>query len=223
VAGFELPRSVHESASERRVKPDHDAVSLPAADQMWHRAATRIASATGWSVTRLGRVGQVAADDRWTWLAEADFGPAVVKAIANPFAGERAAWATAALPALSSRGYPVPDVVWHGRLDERWFLVVQTRLPGQPLASLGSPTLEQLLALVERQANLGPVVGGWDVSWWLGVVLFDGWEGWWDIARAAAPRTTRRLRQFVEPAWGHRLPAADIVQPRLWPQQHPGA
>jgi hypothetical protein len=167
-------------------------------------------SATGWSVSPLGPIGRVT-DGRRTWLAEADFGPAVVKAITNPFAGERAAWAAAALPVLAGRGYPVPDVAWHGRLDERWFLVVQTRLPGETLDSLGPATLDDLLALVERQAGLGPALGGWDVSWWLSVVLFDGWEGWWDISRDAAPETTRRLQHFIAPAWGHRLPAADVV------------
>jgi aminoglycoside phosphotransferase len=194
----------------RRVEADHDAVSVPDAGRLWDRAATRIGSATGWSLSLVGRAGS-AADDRRTWLAEADFGPAVVKAVTNPFAGERVAWAAAALPVLAGRGYPVPEVVWHGRLDERWFLVVQTRLPGQPLDSLGPATLEDLLALVERQAGLGPVLGGWDVSWWLSVVLFDGWEDWWDISEDVAPKTTRRLRQFIEPAWGHRLPAADLV------------
>lgn len=150
-------------------------------------------------------------DDRRTWLAEADFGPAVVKAITNPFAGERAAWAAGAFPVLASRGYPVPDLVWHGPLDERWYLVVQTRLPGRRLESLGPATLSDLLALVERQANLAPALGGWDVSWWLSVVLFDGWEDWWDMAQAAVPETTRRLRRFIDPAWGHRLPVADVV------------
>jgi hypothetical protein len=195
---------------ERRVRADHDATREPDDDQLWHRAASRISSATGWSVSLAGRAGQVM-DDRRTWLAEAAFGPVVVKAIASPFAGERAAWATAALPVLGSRGYPVPDVVWHGRLNECWFLVVQKRLPGQPLDSLGSATLEDLLALIERQAGLGPVIGAWDVSWWVSVVLFEGWESCWDIAQDVAPQTTRRLRQFIGPAWGHRLPAADIV------------
>ena len=135
----------------------------------------------------------------------------MVKAVTNPFAGERVAWAAAALPVLAGRGYPVPEVVWHGRLDERWFLVVQTRLPGQPLDSLGPATLEDLLALVERQAGLGPVLGGWDVSWWLSVVLFDGWEGLWETTWQVAPREAARLRAFLEPAWGHRLPTGDVV------------
>jgi len=72
-------------------------------------------------------------------------------------------------------------------------------------------TLEDLLALVELQAGLGDALGGWNVSWWLDVVLFDGWEDWWDIAQDAAPKTIRRLRQFIGPAWGHRLPTADVV------------
>jgi hypothetical protein len=194
----------------RRVEADHDATGGPGADRLWQRAATRIRAATGWSLSLLGRAGSVA-DDRRTWLAQAGFGPAVVKAVASPFAGERAVWAAAALPVLAGRGYPVPDVVWHGRLDERWFLVVQTRLPGEPLNALGPAMLADLLALVERQAGLGPALGGWDVSWWLSVVLFDGWEGWWDISQDVAPQATRRLRQFIEPAWGHRLAAADVV------------
>jgi len=65
-------------------------VSVPDAARLWDRAATRIGSATGSSLSLVGRAGS-AADDRRTWLAEADFGPAVVKAVTNPFAGERAA------------------------------------------------------------------------------------------------------------------------------------
>jgi aminoglycoside phosphotransferase (APT) family kinase protein len=71
--------------------------------------------------------------------------------------------------------------------------------------------LGELLALVELQAEplLGP--GGWDVSWWVGVVVFEGWEGWWEGAERAAPGTARRLRGFLEPARGYRLPVADLV------------
>jgi aminoglycoside phosphotransferase (APT) family kinase protein len=41
-------------------------------------------------------------------------------------------------------------------------------------------------------------------------VLLKGWERWWDDA-AAAPATSRRLRAFLDSAWDHRLPAADLV------------
>jgi aminoglycoside phosphotransferase (APT) family kinase protein len=66
---------------------------------------------------------------------------------------------------------------------------------------------------VELQAGQAPRLGegGWDLSWWIGVVLFEGWEHWWDAAQAAAPQTSRRLRAFLQPAWGHRLPATDLV------------
>ena len=43
------------------------------------------------------------------------------------------------------------------------------------------------------------------------MVLFEGWEGWWDSVEATAPGTSRRLRGFLEPAWGHRLPSVDLV------------
>jgi Ser/Thr protein kinase RdoA (MazF antagonist) len=137
----------------------------------------------------------------------------IVKASANPFAPSRAAWAANAMGLLAERGYPVPALLWHGAMDARWFVVVQARLPGQPLRTLDRPTLDRLLALVELQADVGPRLGegGWDISWWTGVVVFEGWEHWWDAAQAAAPQTSRRLLRFLEPAWGHRLPATDLV------------
>jgi len=135
----------------------------------------------------------------------------VVKALANPFAGQRAAWAVGALSMLRARGYPVPETLWHGELDDDWFLVVQGRLPGEPLLTLDAPALDELVRLVDLQADPCLGVGGWDVSWWIGAVLFEGWEHWWDGADAVAPRTSHRLRAFLEPAWGHRLPVADVV------------
>jgi hypothetical protein len=71
--------------------------------------------------------------------------------------------------------------------------------------------LNQLIALVELEAGPELKEGGWDVSWWIHVVLFEGWEGWWDEAEAAAPQTTQRLHAFLAPATGHRLPVADLV------------
>jgi Ser/Thr protein kinase RdoA (MazF antagonist) len=137
----------------------------------------------------------------------------IVKASSNPFAPSRTPWAANALSLLRERGYPVPALLWHGALDARWFVVVQARLPGQPLRTLDRPTLDRLLAMVEQQADLGSRLGegGWDLSWWIGVVLFEGWEHWWDSAEAAAPQASRRLRRFLEPSWGYRLPAADLV------------
>jgi hypothetical protein len=115
------------------------------------------------------------------------------------------------LSMLADRGYPVPGIRWHGMLDGHWSLVVQTELPGLPLRTLEPAVLDQLLALIELQADPRVESGGWDVSWWLGVVLFEGWEHWWEGTESAAPDTSRRLRAFLEPAWGHRLPVIDLV------------
>jgi hypothetical protein len=185
-------------------------------DELWPQVAAWIRSAGGWSLRPVAQLGQPR-DTRRTWLAESVGQPelrvVIVKASANPFAPARAAWAANALSLLGERGYPVPGLLWRGALDGRWFVVVQARLPGQPLRTLDGPALGTLLALVELQADqrhrLGE--GGWDVSWWIGVVLFEGWEHWWDTAEAAAPQTSRRLRAFLQPAWGHRPPAADLV------------
>jgi aminoglycoside phosphotransferase (APT) family kinase protein len=65
--------------------------------------------------------------------------------------------------------------------------------------------------LVELEADHDLAAGGWDVSWWIDKVVFEGWEGWWTGAEQAAPQTTRRLRVFLEPARGDRLPVADLV------------
>ena len=185
-------------------------------DELWPQFAARIHSAGGWSLRPLAQLG-TPRDARRTWLAEAsgDRAPeaVIVKATANPFAPARAAWIANAMGLLAERGYPVPALLWRGVLDERWFVVVQARLPGQPLHTLKAPTLERLLALVELQADQAPRLGegGWDLSWRVGVVPFQGWEQWWDSAEAAAPRTSRRLRAFLEPVWGHRLPGGDLV------------
>jgi hypothetical protein len=195
-------------------------------DELWPQVAARINSARGWSLRPLARLGLPRAVRR-TWIAEAAGteaagsqaagtdgpGAVVVKASANPFAASRAAWAASALSLLGDRGYPVPTLLWQGPLDGHWHLTVQERLPGQPLRTLDEPMLDALLALVEVQADQASRLGegGWDLSWWTEVVLFDGWEGWWDSADAAAPATSRRLREFLEPARGHRLPSGDLV------------
>jgi Ser/Thr protein kinase RdoA (MazF antagonist) len=179
-------------------------------DERWREVAARIRAAQGWSLRPVARLGRPR-EDRCTWLAAGDPGEVVVKLSANPFAPERARWAVEALSLLHARGVPVPEVLWSGRLDEQWFVVVQVRLAGEPVRMVDASLLDQLLALVELQAEPTLEPGGWDVSWWIGMVVFEGWEGWWEGAEAAAPQTTRRLRAFLEPARGQRLPVADVV------------
>jgi Phosphotransferase enzyme family len=185
-------------------------------DELWVGAAERVRLECGWSLRPLARLGRPRKGRR-TWLAQASGdgapGVVIVKVTANPFTPGRAAWAANAMGLLAERGYPVGSLLWHGQLAAQWFLVVQPRLPGQQLHTLDGATLDALLGLVEVQAGLAPQLGegGWDISWWIGVVLFEGWEHWWEAAEAAAPQTSRRLRAFLQPAWGYQLASEDLV------------
>jgi hypothetical protein len=129
------------------------------ADALWVRVAARLRTARGWSLRPLARLGRGRAD-RVTWLAEGEPGTVIVKAVTNPFAPDRAGWVAQGLSVLAQRGYPVPVALWHGRLDARWWLTVQQRLPGEPLSTLDAGTLGELLGLVELQAEPGLGPGG---------------------------------------------------------------
>jgi len=107
----------------------------PAVDELWLRTAARIEAERGWSLERLGTLGRPR-ETRRTWLAVGEPGTVVVEASANAAAGKRTSWASEALRLLEARGYPVPELLRSAPLDERWFALVQTRLPGEPLAAL---------------------------------------------------------------------------------------
>ena len=198
------------SLGRDRGSGDNADVNLPVTDSLWARAAERIKLDRGWLLEPLGRLGQQR-QDRRTWLARCASGHVVVKAVSNPFSAARAQWAATALPALAGRGYPVPELAWYGPLDDHWSLTVWPRLPGRPLDRLGPAVLDRLLALTELQAGPLPARDGWDISWWISAILFDGWEGLWETTWQVAPQEAARLRAFLEPAWGHRLPAGDVV------------
>ena len=178
--------------------------------QLWMRVAAQIQAACGWSLRPLERLGRPR-NSRRTWLAEGEHGPVIVKARAGPFSTTDDGWVVSALSMLAGRGYPVPEMLWRGTLDGGWSVVVQSRMPGEPMRTVDGAQLDALLGLVGLQTNprVGP--GGWDVSWWIGVVLFEGWEHWWTIAESAAPETSGWLREFLRPAWGYCLPVGDIV------------
>src|SRR5262245_27182524 len=184
----------------------------------WIRCASAIQQAGLGSLKPLRSLGR-RRQNRHTWLAEGGAGRLVVKATLIPPGSDRAAWTSEVLTILRDRGYPAPQVRWSGRLDATWQLVVEQWLPGRALGRLDRALLGDLIRLVDLQASSGQPLppGGWDVSWWLGVILFEGWEGWWDAAIEAVPATAGRLRRFLEPAWGHRLPSVDIVHGDLNP------
>ena len=179
-------------------------------DQLWLDAAARIRSAQAWSLEPRERLGR-AHDNRVVWLAEHEGERLVVKVRADQFASERAPWTAETLAWLRGRGYPAPELLWWGEVDESWFALVETWLSGSPLAALDAGTLDALLALTDLQAGADRPLGGWDVSWWIRAVLFEGWEGWWHGASQAAPETAARLRALLAPAWGHRLAVSDVV------------
>jgi aminoglycoside phosphotransferase (APT) family kinase protein len=152
---------------------------------------------------------------RMTWAARAErTGPIVVKVRQGDRAREKTQWCAAHLPALGARGYPVPAILWHGMISAQWHVTVQNRLPGRRVTALDGPLLELALRLVELQADAGIPAGDRDFTGYVANVLFDDWDDEWaDAPRAAAAAgpLCARLRRWLEPVWGLRLPAADYV------------
>lgn len=154
---------------------------------------------------------------RMTWAARAQGAGAIVVKVKESDDGradEKARWLAKHLPALGARGYPVPAILWHGMLSAGWQVSVQNRLPGRPLATLEGPMLEEALRLVELQADAGIADESRDFTAYIANVLFDDWDEVWDDAPracAAAGPLCARLRRWLEPVWGLRLPSADYA------------
>jgi Ser/Thr protein kinase RdoA (MazF antagonist) len=152
---------------------------------------------------------------RATWAVEtSNLGELVVKVRHGDRADEKTRWCVANLPRLGERGYPVPEIVWRGLIQDDLHAVVLRRLPGEPLRSLKSPMLDALLALVELQADAGIAPDERDFAGYQSLVLFDGWDHVWRDAEGASPAAKalcERLRRWLQPVWGYRLAATDFV------------
>lgn len=174
----------------------------------------------------LGELGQPCRSSRllsspWstraTWaVSMPTLGDLVVKVRNGDRAAEKAQWGRRNLPRLAARGYPVPSVIWHGPLDGEWHLVVQPRLPGRSLRSLTRPLLDQVLELIELQADADPIptAEDRDFAGYIAHVLFDDWDDVWHDASSTGPEAEAlcaRLRDWLVPAWGLRLPARDFT------------
>jgi hypothetical protein len=154
-----------------------------------------------------------------TWAALAQrTGPIVVKIRHGDRAYEKTQWCAAHLPALRERGYPAPTILWHGMIRAQWHMTVENRIPGRPLfvldGGLDRPLLDALVRLVELQADAGIPAGDRDFTSYVANVLFDDWDDVWaDAPRAcsAAGPLCTRLRRWLEPVWGLRLPPADYA------------
>jgi Ser/Thr protein kinase RdoA (MazF antagonist) len=99
-------------------------------------------------------------------------------------------------------------------LDAGWQVTVQNRLPGRSLATLEGPMIEEALRLVELQAHAGIADESRDFTGYIANVLFDDWDEVWDDAPracAAAGPLCARLRRWLEPVWGLRLPPTDYA------------
>lgn len=94
---------------------------------------------------------------------------------------------------------------------DQWHVTVQSRLPGYPVTTLDGRLLEEVLLLVERQAGAPIPAGDRDFTSYIANVLFDDWDQVWpDAARAAGPLAAR-IRSWLQPVWGLRLPPADYA------------
>src|SRR5919202_375836 len=102
--------------------------------ELVERAVSAALAARLCRVTRLGKVRP----RRATWAAETDRGDQlIVKVRRGDFADEQTAWTARHLPRLRARGYPAPEILWHGPLGEEWYVLVQRKLRGHPLQALG--------------------------------------------------------------------------------------
>ncbi len=150
-----------------------------------------------------------------TWAASTQgAGEIVVKVRCGDSAEKKTQWSAAHLPALGARGYPVPEILWHGMISADWHVTVQNRLSGRPLTALRGPMLEAALRLVELQAGAGIVADDRDFTGYVSNVLFDDWDDVWaDAPRACAPAgpLCARLRHWLQPVWGLRLPPVDYA------------
>jgi aminoglycoside phosphotransferase (APT) family kinase protein len=180
----------------------------------WDEAATLLARKLGEPV-RGGRPLTPGWSSRMTWAAQGErTGPLVVKARHSDGAYEKTAWCAARLPLLAARGYPVPAILWHGMARGQWHVTVQNRLPGSRLTTLDGRLLEDVLRLIDKQADAAIPAGDRDFTGYIANVLFDDWdEVWADAARAggAAGPLCARIRHWLEPVWGLRLPPADYA------------
>jgi aminoglycoside phosphotransferase (APT) family kinase protein len=182
----------------------------------WREVRPLVARELGERVDGAGPLG-LAKRSGMTWAARAQgTGPIVVKVRESDDgrADEKAHWCAAHLPALGARGYPVPAILWHGMISAQWQVTVQNRLPGRPMTARDGPVLEEAVRLVELQAGAQIADERRDFTSYIANVLFDDWdEVWADApqASAAAGRLCARLRRWLEPVWGLRLPPADYA------------
>lgn len=117
---------------------------------------------------------------------------------------------------LCTLGYPTPAIRYSGQLGDHMGYVVQEFVPGTPLATLTPALVEQLLHIIEQQANLNPTPQAVQHSWSLYAheVVFANASDWAALLRRSTPATAQLLagiERVVAPFEGLSLPNTDIV------------
>ena len=82
------------------------------------------------------------------------------------------------------------------------------------MTALAGPMLKATLHLVELQADAGIAAGDRDFTSYVAHVLFDDWDDVWADAPGACPAAgplCARIRHWLKPVWGLRLPPADYA------------
>ncbi len=118
---------------------------------------------------------------------------------------------------LHAGGYPTPGILYVGQIANHTAYVVQEFLPGAPLTVLTPALAEQLLCLIDQQADRNPTPNNdWQDSWsrYAHAVVFANESDWTARIRRATPATAQLLdgiEQLVAPFQGISLPNTDIV------------
>ena len=179
----------------------------------WDEVAARLPRVLGEPVSG-GQPLTPGWSSRMTWAARGErTGPLVVKVRHGDRAYEKTAWCAGPLPLLGARGYPVPAIIWHGMARGQWHVTVENRLPGYRLTMLDGRLLEEVLQLVEkrpaprsrRTAATSPVSSPTCCS-------TTGTRcGPMPPGQAGLPPLCARIRRWLQPLWGLRLPPADYA------------
>jgi aminoglycoside phosphotransferase (APT) family kinase protein len=211
LAGFIQMGGALYSFATWEYRREHEVMADPREPLAWNEVAAAVERALGEPVSG-GRPLTPGWSSRTTWAAHGGrAGPLVVKASRGERPYEKTQWCADRLPLLGARGYPVPSIIWHGMVRGPWHLTVQNRLPGRPLTALAWPLLDAVIELVERQAGAAIPAGDRDFTGYIANVLFDDWdEVWADAERVSGPLCAR-IRRWLRPVWGLRLPPTDYA------------